>query len=103
MKIERSQALYREALGVIPGGVNSPVRAFRAVGRDPLFISRGEGAYVVDEDDNRYLDCVGSWGPLLLGHAHPTIMEAIRMQLANGTTFGAPTPQEVRMAETVCE
>ncbi|HZT41837.1 MAG TPA: glutamate-1-semialdehyde 2,1-aminomutase [Chthonomonadaceae bacterium] len=102
METERSEALFQEAKKVIPGGVNSPVRAFRAVGGSPLFIARGEGAYIEDVDGNRYLDCVGSWGPLLLGHAHPRVMEAIRAQLANGTTFGAPTPQEVRLAETVC-
>ena len=102
METERSEALFQEAKKVIPGGVNSPVRAFRAVGGSPLFIARGEGAHIVDVDGNRYLDCVGSWGPLLLGHAHPRVMEAIRAQIVNGTTFGAPTPQEARLAETVC-
>jgi len=102
METERSGALFEAAKRVIPGGVNSPVRAFRAVGGNPLFIARGEGAFIEDVDGNRYLDCVGSWGPLLLGHAHPRVMGAIRAQLAEGTTFGAPTPQEVRLAETVC-
>lgn len=100
---ERSRELFQQALEVIPGGVNSPVRAFRAVGGDPLFIERGEGAYLYDADANRYLDCIGSWGPLVLGHAHPQIMAAIQAQLARGTTFGAPTALEVRLAQMICE
>ena len=86
---------------MIPGGVNSPVRAFRAVGGNPLFIERGEGAYLFDADGNRYLDCIGSWGPLIFGHAHPRIIEAISRQLAKGTTFGAPTALEVQLAEAI--
>jgi glutamate-1-semialdehyde 2,1-aminomutase len=100
---ERSKALFEQAIRVIPGGVNSPVRAFRAVGGDPLFIERGEGAYLVDADGNRYLDCIGSWGPLVLGHAHPAIVEAITAQLSRGTTFGAPTELEVRLAQAIVE
>src|SRR6187549_3580548 len=96
-----SQELFARAARVIPGGVNSPVRAFRAVGGDPLFISRGEGAYISDADGNRFLDCVGSWGPLIFGHCHPRVQEAIRLQLVKGTTFGAPTELEVEMAETI--
>ncbi len=103
MKIDRSRELFAEAVRVIPGGVNSPVRAFRAVGGDPLFIERGEGAYLVDADGNRYLDCIGSWGPLLLGHAHPAIVEAITKQVGRGTTFGAPTELEVRLAEAIVD
>jgi glutamate-1-semialdehyde 2,1-aminomutase len=103
MHTEHSQALFREASEVIPGGVNSPVRAFRAVGGEPLFIERGEGAYLYDVDGNRYLDCIGSWGPLLLGHAHPRVLAAIRAQLEKGTTFGAPTALEVRLAQAVHE
>ncbi|HZO88386.1 MAG TPA: glutamate-1-semialdehyde 2,1-aminomutase [Chthonomonadaceae bacterium] len=101
MNTKHSQALFQEAEAVIPGGVNSPVRAFRAVGGNPLFIERGKGAYLWDVDGNRYLDCVGSWGPLILGHAHPRIVGAIRVQLEKGTTFGAPTALEVHLAEAV--
>jgi glutamate-1-semialdehyde 2,1-aminomutase len=100
---QRSKELYERAVKVIPGGVNSPVRAFRAVGGDPVFIQRGEGAYLYDVDGNRYLDCIGSWGPLLLGHAHPDILSAISAQLSHGTTFGAPTELEVQFAEELCE
>src|ERR1700737_3700828 len=103
MNHEKSLALFREAGAVIPGGVNSPVRAFRAVGGNPLFIERGEGAYLYDVDGNRYLDCIGSWGPLLLGHAHPHIVQAIQRQLIKGTTFGAPTALEVQLASALCE
>src|SRR5687767_9418705 len=98
MRADRSSELFRRANAVIPGGVNSPVRAFRAVGGEPRFIARGEGAFVIDVDGNRYLDCVGSWGPLLFGHSHPRIQDAIRRQLEKGTTFGAPTELEVEMA-----
>lgn len=101
MRIERSRELFQSALEVIPGGVNSPVRAFRAVGGDPLFISKGEGAFLIDVDGNRYLDCIGSWGPLVFGHAHPRVIAAITEQLASGTTFGAPTELEVRMAQAI--
>lgn len=98
----RSKALYEEALNVIPGGVNSPVRAFRAVGGTPLFMARGEGAYVFDEDGNRYLDAVGSWGPMIHGHAHPRILAAIEKAARFGTSFGAPCRYEVEMAQLVC-
>jgi glutamate-1-semialdehyde 2,1-aminomutase len=98
----QSQYLYERALRVIPGGVNSPVRAFKAVGGQPLFMERGEGAYFIDADGNRYLDCIGSWGPLLFGHNHPKIQEALRKQIEKGTTYGAPTSLEVEMAETIC-
>ncbi len=101
MGTERSDALFARAIGVIPGGVNSPVRAFRAVGGQPLFIARGEGAYLVDVDGNRYLDCIGSWGPLLFGHAHPRILKAIQARLPLGTSFGAPTELEVELAEAI--
>lgn len=96
-----SAALYERALRVIPGGVNSPVRAFRAVGGTPLFIARGEGAYVVDADGNRYLDFVGSWGPLILGHAHPEVVSAVTEAARNGSTFGAPCVAEVELAERI--
>ncbi|MBF6590083.1 MAG: glutamate-1-semialdehyde 2,1-aminomutase [Ktedonobacterales bacterium] len=85
----------------MPGGVSSPVRAFTAVGGQPLFIARGEGAHIYDVDDNRYIDYVGSWGPLLLGHAHPVVLEAIMRAARHGTSFGAPTEAEVRLAELV--
>jgi glutamate-1-semialdehyde 2,1-aminomutase len=101
MNIENSRALFQEAAAVIPGGVNSPVRAFRAVGGDPLFIERGQGAYLYDADGNRYLDCIGSWGPLIFGHAHPRVVGAIAAQLEKGTTFGAPTALEVRLAQAI--
>jgi glutamate-1-semialdehyde 2,1-aminomutase len=102
MSTERSQELFERAKRVIPGGVNSPVRAFRAVGGNPLFMERGEGAWFFDSDGNRYLDCIGSWGPLLFGHSHPRIRAAIERQLEKGTTFGAPTELEVEMAEAIC-
>jgi glutamate-1-semialdehyde 2,1-aminomutase len=97
----RSAELYARALQRIPGGVNSPVRAMRAIGRDPLFIERGEGAEIVDVDGNRYLDYVCSWGPLIHGHAHPQVLRALGEAAANGTSFGAPTAGEVRLAEEV--
>jgi glutamate-1-semialdehyde 2,1-aminomutase len=98
----RSEALYAEALEVLPGGVNSPVRAFRGVGGTPRFIARGSGAYLEDVDGNRYVDLVLSWGPLLMGHAHPEVIRAIAQAAQRGTTYGAPTEAEVRLAERVC-
>jgi glutamate-1-semialdehyde 2,1-aminomutase len=97
----RSESLYERARRVIPGGVNSPVRAFRAVGGSPLFITRGSGPYIFDADGNRYLDFVGSWGPLILGHAHPQVLAAINEACRQGTTFGAPCEGEVQLAERV--
>jgi glutamate-1-semialdehyde 2,1-aminomutase len=97
----RSTALYRRALEVMPGGVNSPVRAMKAIGRDPLFIARGEGAEVLDVDGNRYVDYVCSWGPLIHGHAHPAVIEAVCEAAARGTSFGAPTLGEVELASEV--
>ncbi|MCW3027768.1 MAG: glutamate-semialdehyde--aminomutase [Solirubrobacterales bacterium] len=94
----RSSELYRQALEVLPGGVNSPVRAMRAIGRDPIFIARGEGAELLDVDGNRFLDYVCSWGPLIHGHAHPRIVAAVTEAAAAGTSFGAPTPGEVELA-----
>jgi glutamate-1-semialdehyde 2,1-aminomutase len=101
MSDPQSKALFERAQRVIPGGVNSPVRAFRAVGGEPVFMSRGEGAYVFGADGKKYVDYVGSWGPLLLGHAHPDIVRAIGEAAARGTTFGAPTSLEVEYAEAV--
>ena len=92
----------QRARRVIPGGVNSPVRAYRAVGGTPPFIARGRGARIVDVDGNQYIDYVGSWGPLMLGHAHPGVLRAVRAAAARGTSFGAPTELEVELAELVC-
>ena len=100
---DRSRRLFRQAEKTIPGGVNSPARAFRAVGGDPLFIERGEGARIYDVDGNSYLDYVGSWGPLILGHCYPEITAALEQVLKTGTSFGAPTEREVEMAELICE
>ncbi|MDB5084857.1 MAG: hemL, partial [Bacilli bacterium] len=93
---------YARAKKVIPGGVNSPVRAFRAVGGDPVFVKSGSGAYFEDIDGNRYLDYVLSWGPLILGHAHPEVVAAVKRAACSGTSFGAPTILETEMAELVC-
>ena len=97
----KSLAAYERALGVLPGGVNSPVRAMRSIGRTPLFMDRGDGAELIDIDGNSYVDYVCSWGPLILGHAHPDVIAAIEAQLVRGTTFGAPTEGEVDLAEEV--
>ncbi len=94
----RSAEAYRRALELLPGGVNSPVRAMRSIGRDPLFIARGEGAELIDVDGNRFLDYVCSWGPLIHGHAHPDVLAAIVEAAAKGTSFGAPTPGETALA-----
>ncbi|MCY4351644.1 MAG: glutamate-1-semialdehyde 2,1-aminomutase [Gemmatimonadetes bacterium] len=99
----RSKALFDAAQQVIPGGVNSPARAFGPVGGDPLFIVKGEGARIVDADGASYIDFVGSWGPLILGHAHPEIVAAVNEAAAEGTSFGAPTEIEVKMAQLVTE
>jgi glutamate-1-semialdehyde 2,1-aminomutase len=98
---ERSAELYRRALRVLPGGVNSPVRAMRSIGRDPLFIASGEGAEILDVDGNRYVDWVCSWGPLIHGHAHPEVVRALERAAEAGTSFGAPTAAEVELAEAV--
>jgi glutamate-1-semialdehyde 2,1-aminomutase len=101
MKRSRSIQLYRKALGVIPGGVNSPVRAFKAVGISPTFIKKAKGSKVWDVDGNEYIDYVGSWGPMLLGHAHPKVIGAVRKAAGGGTSFGAPTSLEVELAARV--
>jgi glutamate-1-semialdehyde 2,1-aminomutase len=101
MSIQRSQAIFERAKAVIPGGVNSPVRACRSVGADPLFVTQGDGAYIFDADGNRYIDLIGSWGPLILGHSHREILDTIAEAMSSGTTFGAPTEVEVRFAETL--
>src|SRR5215203_1245721 len=97
----QSEKLFAAAQRVIPGGVNSPVRAFRGVGGTPRFIERGAGPYLYDADGNRYVDYVLSWGPLILGHAHPAVVEAITRQAARGTSFGAPTALETELAEQI--
>ncbi len=103
MNTERSRNLFDSARALIPGGVNSPVRAFNAVGGQPRFIARGEGAYLIDVDGNRYIDYVLSWGPLIHGHAHPRVIEAVTRTAARGTSYGAPTELEVRLAQMVIE
>jgi glutamate-1-semialdehyde 2,1-aminomutase len=102
MTTNKSARLYKQAIEKIPGGVNSPVRAWKAVGGAPKFIVRGKGSYVIDADKNKYIDFVGSWGPLILGHAHPTILDRLEAAAKKGTTFGAPTEAEVKLATTVC-
>ncbi len=101
MKRSRSIRLYRNALGIIPGGVNSPGRAFKAIGVSPTFIRKAKGAKICDEDGNEYIDYVGSWGPMILGHAHPRLVGALKKAVANGTSFGAPTALEVELAARV--
>lgn len=100
--MSRSESLFEKAQKHIPGGVNSPVRAFKSVGGTPLFFKHAEGAYVVDEDDKRYVDYVGSWGPMILGHSHPDVLDAVRRQLDHGLSYGAPTALETEMADLVC-
>ncbi len=97
-----SKSLFEKAQHFIPGGVNSPVRAFRAVGGSPIFIQRAKGAYLYDEDGNKYIDLINSWGPMILGHANPAVEEAVREALALSPSFGAPTAREVEMAELIC-
>src|SRR5207253_1268665 len=99
----RSERLFSEALKYIPGGVNSPVRAFRAVGGQPFFVNKAKGARVWDVDGNEYIDYVGTWGPAILGHAHPKIIKAVQQTAEHGTSFGIPNPLEVTMAKLICE
>ncbi len=101
LNIQHSKELFAEAQQLMPGGVSSPVRAFRAVGGQPLFIERGEGAYLVDVDGNRYVDYVLSWGPLILGHANPEVVAALQAATLKGTSYGAPSPLEVELAKLV--
>ena len=98
----KSEALFAEALKYIPGGVNSPVRAFRAVGGKPFFVNRASGCRVWDVDGNEYIDYVGTWGPAILGHAHPKIIAAVKAAADHGTSFGIPNPFEVTMAKLIC-
>ncbi len=103
MNTSHSDALFSQAGQVIPGGVNSPVRACKSVGCDPLFVASAQGATVTDVDGNEFIDFVGSWGPMILGHGHPDVLKAICDTAASGTSFGAPSPLEVELAELVCE
>jgi glutamate-1-semialdehyde 2,1-aminomutase len=103
MKTDMSAALFLKAKAVIPGGVNSPVRACKSVGCDPLFVKKAQGATITDVDGNEFIDFVGSWGPMILGHGHPALIEAVRETALDGTSFGAPTPLEVELAELVCD
>lgn len=102
MNRQTSEALFVKAKTVIPGGVNSPVRAFKSVGCDPLFIKQAAGCRITDADGNEYIDYVGSWGPMILGHCHPKVVEAIQQAAASGASFGAPTARETELAEMVC-
>src|ERR1700722_945413 len=97
----RNEALFERAQLTIPGGVNLPVRAFRSVGGTPRFIERAQGAYFWDADGQRYIDYIGSWGPMILGHVHPEVLEAVQKVLVNGFSFGAPTESEVEIAEEI--
>src|SRR5580693_3717057 len=96
---QQSQILYNRAQQSIPGGVNSPVRAFKSVGGTPIFISKAKGAYLYDADGNKYIDYIASWGPMILGHAHEQVINAIQERTLYSTSFGAPTELEIEMAE----
>ena len=99
----KSESLFQEAVQYIPGGVNSPVRAYGSVGMTPRFIAKADGPYVTDVDGNRYIDYIGSWGPMILGHNHPAVLEAVIKTAENGLSFGAATELEVQMAEYICQ
>src|SRR5437763_6912300 len=101
MQRTRSREAFERACRAIPGGVNSPARAFGAVGGQPVFIARAEGPYLFDLDGNRYLDYVGSWGPMILGHGHPRVVQAVAEALQLGTSYGAPTERESELAELI--
>ena len=101
MNTAKSAALYADAMQKMPGGVSSPVRAFKAVGGDPLFIQSGKGAYMTDADGNSYVDYVMSWGPLIRGHAHPDVVSALQEAVVHGTSYGAPSPLEIDLANSV--
>ena len=103
IKTNKSKQLFEEAQRYLPGGVDSPVRAFKAVGGTPLFVKRGSGSRVYDEDGNEYIDYIGSWGPLILGHAHPRVVAAIKKAAENGSSFGVPTEMETKLARLICE
>ena len=97
-KINTSEELFKEAQTLMPGGVNSPVRAFKNIGGSPIFFKSAKGAFLYDEDDNEYVDFIGSWGPMIMGHTHPKVVAAVKKQIDSGTSFGAPT----RLESNVC-
>ena len=99
--VSRNDTLFARAQETTPGGVNSPVRAFRSVGGTPRFITRAEGPYFWDADGKRYIDYIGSWGPAIVGHAHPDVVKAVQLAAANGLSFGAPTEGEIEIAEEI--
>src|SRR5690606_1684015 len=101
MNTDRSQTLFERAQALLPGGVNSPVRAFKSVGGTPFFVQRADGPHLFDVDGNRYIDYVGSWGPMIAGHNHPAVREAVEKAVRDGLSFGTPCPAEVTMAETI--
>src|ERR687889_456154 len=101
MNIQASQSLFERAQQSIPGGVNSPVRAFKSVGGTPLFIEKAKGAYLYDADGNKYTDYIASWGPMILGHAYDPVVKAIQEQTVYSTSYGAPTELEIKMAELI--
>ncbi len=101
MNFDNSHRLFQQALPLMPGGVNSPVRAFKSVGGEPFFAKRAEGAYLIDVDGNRYVDYIGSWGPMIAGHAHPSVIEAVNTVMRDGLSFGVPNALEVTMAQTI--
>ena len=103
MKYTRSSNLFQEAQTVIPGGVNSPVRAFKSVGGHPVFMEKARGAILTDVDGNHYIDYINSWGPQILGHAHPPVIEAIKRAAEKGTSFGTPTELETEIARLICD
>src|SRR6201991_4656572 len=103
LSVAASAALFADACAVIPGGVNSPVRAFTAVGGTPRFITSAKGYWLTDADDNTYVDLVCSWGPMILGHAHPAVVDAVQRAAAGGLSFGAPTPAETELATEIIE
>src|SRR5689334_23091148 len=103
MNHTRSHAIFTRAQQLMPGGVNSPARAFGGVGGEPVVIERGEGAYLFDVDGNRYIDYIGSWGPMILGHGHPDVRAAVHAAVDRGTSFGAPTEAENELAELIIE
>src|SRR5215469_9054386 len=101
MNHDQSHALFSRAQQLLPGGVNSPVRAFKSVGGEPFFVERADGAYLHDVEGKRYIDYVGSWGPMIVGHNHPHVREAVERAVKNGLSYGTPCPAEVTMAETI--
>ncbi len=103
MNREKSAGLFGQASDIIPGGVNSPVRACKSVGSEPLFIDRADGCYLYDADGNRYIDYIGSWGPMILGHRHPEVLSAITRVLERGTSYGAPTDLEIELAGLIID